>query len=249
MQGLSKTIMIFDFDGVLCNSIDECMLVSLQAYRSEHNIKFQDISDKMKTYFYKYRYLVRPAGEYYLLWKSFFEDIKDIEIEFDNLKKDYNLEISVFRSKFFYFRSLMKKNETYWNSLHKLYKNTLQFFELNFENQFILTNKDKDSVIRLAKYHGYHDKIQSVYSSDISDDKSVLFQTMLDDYPHLFEERKSFYYIDDSVQNLEKVHASYNQLLDITCIEAAWGYSTVTVSASYAKINNILDIKHLLRKN
>ena len=61
-----------DFDGVICNSMDECMLVSFCSYfdLSISRNRFSEISSDQKENFKNYRYLVGPAHEYFDLWNA-----------------------------------------------------------------------------------------------------------------------------------------------------------------------------------
>ncbi len=68
-------ILCLDFDGVLCDSIDECLLTSYNAYFEKYFDKIEKINQKFKNYFYEYRYFVRPAGEYLIIYKAFEENI------------------------------------------------------------------------------------------------------------------------------------------------------------------------------
>ena len=62
-----------DFDGVICNSINECMLVSYYSYNNisiSSSAHLNKIPKSHQEKFIKYRYLVGPAYEYYCLWNS-----------------------------------------------------------------------------------------------------------------------------------------------------------------------------------
>ena len=69
----NDAIYVLDFDGVLCDSVDECMLVSYNSFNDTNIIKISDISLNFRTYFYENRYHVRPAKEYFLLCKAYNE--------------------------------------------------------------------------------------------------------------------------------------------------------------------------------
>ena len=79
---------IFDFDGVLCNSIEECMIVSYNGYHQTQLDLNNKISNSMRKYFFKYRHLVRPAGEYYLIWESFYNNKNFMDLSFEKMKME-----------------------------------------------------------------------------------------------------------------------------------------------------------------
>ena len=82
------TTIVFDFDGVLCNSIEECMIVSFHTYHGLSLFSKNIITYDMKKYFYKYRHLVRPAGEYYLIWDSYYNN-PNFNIYLGSIEKFY----------------------------------------------------------------------------------------------------------------------------------------------------------------
>ena len=86
------------------------MIVSLNAYRSAQSIGVKHISNSMKEYFYKYRYLVRPAEEYYLIWESYYHNKDFKQISFENMKKERAVQIDNFQDAFFIYREKLKQN-------------------------------------------------------------------------------------------------------------------------------------------
>ena len=57
----NDTIYILDFDGVICDSIDECMLTTYNSFNDTNKINISDVPSHFRKYFYEYRYHVRPA--------------------------------------------------------------------------------------------------------------------------------------------------------------------------------------------
>ena len=101
----NNTIYILDFDGVICDSIDECMLVSYNSFNETNLINIDDVPCNFRSYFYKYRYHVRPAKEYFLLCKAFTENINLSISNFEEFRKIYEYEMNNFESIFFQKRS------------------------------------------------------------------------------------------------------------------------------------------------
>ena len=89
---MSKIIAL-DFDGVICDSIDECLLVSYHAFHGKSKIDkidFSDIQEDLVNDFKKNRYIVGPAKDFYFLWKSIIEyrkSSKEVINTFVKLKK------------------------------------------------------------------------------------------------------------------------------------------------------------------
>ncbi|SVD48348.1 uncharacterized protein METZ01_LOCUS401202 [marine metagenome] len=244
LKGTNKSVFIFDFDGVLCDSIAECMIVSLNTYRSAFSSSTGDITNSMREYFYNYRYLVRPAGEYFLIWESYYHNKNFKKITFEDMKKTMIVQINEFQNMFYVYRQRMKQNIDYWISLHKCYSNTLQFFKKYRKNIFILTNKDKDSVEKISSAHGYSDRINEIYSKEISTDKSKLLNELLNNNKHLYN-GYNIIYIDDNIKNLNII--STLNIPNLICIHARWGYCDNFVNKSYFHINDIIEIDEVLK--
>jgi phosphoglycolate phosphatase-like HAD superfamily hydrolase len=244
MQNFSNNVFIFDFDGVLCNSIEECMIVSFHTYHGLSLFSKNIITYDMKKYFYKYRHLVRPAGEYYLIWDSYYNNPNFNIVSFEKLKKQKNAITNEFQNNFFINREKLKEETEYWLSLHTCYKNTLNFLERNADSFFVVTTKDKDSVERISSEHGYFDRIKGIYSKEISTDKSVLFNRLLQDN-EIFSKGNQLYYVDDHSQNIATV--SNLKIPNLICIFARWGYSDKVISSSNFNVDDIMDIEAVMR--
>ena len=75
-----KKLFVFDFDGVVCDSTDECMVTSWNAWEeweSRDNFRndLSEFSENYKSSFRKVRPRVRGAGEYYILCRALSEGI------------------------------------------------------------------------------------------------------------------------------------------------------------------------------
>ena len=124
-----RKLIALDFDGVICNSINECMLVSYNAYFNrpqDKGIDYSEISSQLQNRFKKYRYLVGPAQDFYFLWKSLFSEntsSKEIVKTYYQLKIDEAGMESSFVERFYYFRTKLKENHfRQWIILNPIYK-------------------------------------------------------------------------------------------------------------------------------
>lgn len=242
---MSNTV-IFDFDGVLCDSIEECMVVSFNAYRKNLHIDTNIITNPLREYFYKYRYLVRPAGEYFIIWESYYKN-KDFKIRsYNDMLSDCSSQVSLFQDSFFEYREMLKKDYDLWIALHKPYPNILQFINRNNGKIFILTNKDRDSVERISTAHGYRDKIVEIYSKDISSDKYILIKQLVEDHQYI-NETDQIYYVDDNISNLRDV--SRVNIPHLSYLLAQWGYCVETPNNPYGEIKSILELEEIINNN
>lgn len=124
-----KPIVAMDFDGVICDSIDECLLTAHNAY---HHLEgdtsiTQDVGaldPEFVTRFRHLRYLVRPASEYWVLVHWLKTDGGMLEVDrFEQLVIEYRDTLIEFESAFFQARvQLRSAGAAHWADLHLPYE-------------------------------------------------------------------------------------------------------------------------------
>jgi len=241
-----NNVIVFDFDGVLCDSIEECMIVSYNAYWNNESIETENIDILQTKYFHKYRSLVRPAGEYFILWESYYNNRDFKAASYEDMVEAYSSEISLFQEKFFNYRKELKNNIDFWLSLHRPYPNALKF--LNEQNVYIyiLTNKDRDSVEKISTAHGYRKKITEIFSKDISSDKYLLFNRLIVNHQKI-NRSSHYYFIDDNIENLRDVsRVDYKY---ISCLLAKWGYCVDAPNDQFQEILDIAELNDIIDSN
>ena len=233
----NEIVLALDFDGVICNSIDECLITSYNAfYESEIN-NVSDIPDDIKSFFYTYRHYVRPAREYYLIHKAFQKKLTNFDLKiFNQLQNKYRHESRLFEPRFYKMRSFLKQDKEHWISLHRIYDHVREFF-WSYENEFfIVTTKDKDSVEILSEHFGFRKKIKDIFSKEISTDKRRLFKNLFSKYDQYLVNNK-LAFVDDNEFHLAQV-----QDFPLELYFAAWGYSCEQHKFSFKSINKLQDI-------
>jgi len=239
---MSKIIAL-DFDGVICDSIDECLLVSYNAFHEKStidNIDFSDIQEGIVNKFKHYRYLIGPAKDFYFLWKSIFEhrktsiDIANIYVELK--KSDINQELP-FVKRFYTLREQLKKKYfNDWVSLNPFYeeiKNLLIKIQ-DKQNLFIVTAKDTDSVVDLLCENNIDIQHSHIYGREKKIDKRHLFKQMIE-YHGI--SKKDIVFVDDNISNVIDVNE-----IGIASYLATWGYNS-NFDKIEAKNNNIVPLK------
>ena len=92
-----EIVLALDFDGVICNSIDECLITSYNAFYNTKINNVSEIPDDIQSFFYTYRHYVRPAREYYLLHKALQKKLTNFDLKiFHQLKNKYKQESRLF---------------------------------------------------------------------------------------------------------------------------------------------------------
>ena len=232
----NNIIYILDFDGVLCDSIDECMLTTYNAFNHTELINIDDIPDQFKLYFYKYRYHVRPAKEYLLICKAYLKN-KDLSYPiFVEMRKSYEKEMKIFEDGFFNKRKFLKKNIDIWLSYHKIYEHANQIISSLSNKFFILTTKDRNSVEMLANHFGFSNKVENIFSKEISTNKSVLFTYFFKQY-HSLTNGNQVIFVDDNEFHLADV-----KHFPLELFFAKWGYAGSQKLNNFKEINSLMEL-------
>lgn len=232
----NNIIYVLDFDGVICDSIDECMIVSYNTFYSTNVFNISEVPVHFKRYFYKNRHYVRPAREYYLVCKAFVDNIELTEFDFINLKKLYESEMIDFEDKFFSKRRHLKDSTSRWLSYHNIYEHFDHFISSITNNIFILTTKDYESVSLLANHYGFINKVEDIFSREISNYKAILFEQLFSKYESLLNS-KHIVFVDDNEFHLNDVCK-----FQVELYFAKWGYAKVQTQNKFKEINTFLEL-------
>src|SRR3989338_5290515 len=147
----------FDFDGVLCDSLDETMVVSYYAYGTLHELNrihpysCDHVPQELAKIFFHFRPLVRVAEEYYLLWALILEraDLKETEPLCEQAQH-IPFPKQQFRELFFQERKNWRaNNEASWKrhlSLYPEMKLTLKILKDRETPTFIVSSKDEAAI-------------------------------------------------------------------------------------------------------
>ena len=204
----NKTVTVFDFDGVVCDSTDECMVTSWNAWEEwEARDNFRNDLSKFtannKLNFRKVRPRVRGAGEYYILRRAFSENINiENQASYDELEKQWQEYIAPFKAVFFEARERLRhENLDDCIDLHPVYDEVIAVMKaLNEQGRlYMATLKDAESVRLILGKQGL--VIPTEKLIDQSQIKSKL--QALDQFnEHIGCSKKDMIFIDDNVTHL-----------------------------------------------
>jgi phosphoglycolate phosphatase-like HAD superfamily hydrolase len=231
-------MLALDFDGVICNSINECLLTSFNAYFDRKESNITDIPQDLQEYFSMNRFYVRPAREYLLLFKGFEAKIDNMtHSSFEGLKNLHAREMVPFGEKFFRERERSQiKDPKHWLSLHDIYDHVYEYLRNYDSSIFIVTTKDRDSVKKILDSYDLLGVVKDIYSKEISENKNELFKSLVSDYQELIR-RSSINFVDDNEWHLADVNSS-----SINLYFANWGYAQRQYSHSFCEISSLGDI-------
>jgi phosphoglycolate phosphatase-like HAD superfamily hydrolase len=224
---MDRNLILWDFDGVIVNSMQECLFSSYNAFLSLEKstgspIGLTDIPTNVREHFFRYRKYVRPAGEYYLMHQSLTEneDISTPEAyqRYVKVKKD---QIKSFQPLFFQERnSFRKDNVQSWLDLHQVYPHIFSAWE-DLQKDFdfmIVSNKDQRSIEMLLD-HFHLGGVGEIYGSDFSNNKREIIQYLLETKQL---NRAKVIFIDDHPGHLKDV-----QPLGVKLGYADWGFGSI----------------------
>lgn len=220
-------VLALDFDGVICNSIHECMEVAVNSYHGYEPgdgkwLDYSEFDTELSALFIKHRPFVRPAGEYWGLVNQI--QVSGKEISFEKFREDVDsnrAEVETFRKRFFGNRELLyRKSTDSWLAKHSGYTEFNQYWSdvsSRFKN-YIVTAKNHKAVVRLLNYLGIEIAENNIYSSDMKISKSEAIRRIADLESCSCSD---IVFVDDNERHLIDVMKTGAE-----CRLALWGYNT-----------------------
>lgn len=213
-----KRFVFLDFDGVIFDSVVEAYAMAMLTSKKIKSLNDLNIKSEHAKRFFKQRYLVGPAWNYFYLLKSIDLNLDEGFDEF--LPESPGEEAKIFQSSFFATRQVIRSHFWEdWLELNKLYDGADKFIQFINENDnvAIVTTKDKDTVKALLDNKGLSRNV------DIYDTKSYekfgCKSYFIDDFMRKNAVEKGLF-IDDSSRHLNKCKWVENLHL----MQACWGY-------------------------
>ena len=160
-------LLCLDFDGVICNSVNECMLVAFNAYSGTGYTGLDALPAGYRETFRRYRYLVRDPGEYFLLIDMFYRGADIDETRFADAVNQKAFRCRNFKVKFFAARRELRDRDLQaWLRLHPPYKGFVDFIKRVSVPIDIITTKDEESVNLLLQEYAVRDKVGHVFGQE-----------------------------------------------------------------------------------
>ena len=245
-------LLALDFDGVICDSINECAYVSFLAYNGLTNvtkINLDLVPGAHLSKFRDYRYLVGPGQDYYYLWRSIYEyetnNSDTIEHYFRRIVDTDDQEAETFASNFYRIRRQIRKHDQdTWIDLNRLYEQLRESLTIasSSKKYIVVTAKDNDSVYEILTENHIDIQRKDIYGRELGKNKNEIFQ-------ELSEERKvnlsNIYFVDDNFENVMNAHN-----IGISARLASWGYNSrldkVRAREKGIKLMEITELTELL---
>lgn len=244
---MNDNIVFLDFDGVLYNTVKEAYAVATITYGKYSSIEEIDYSNNHYKDFYKLRYLVGPAWNYKYILELMDTaiDMKDFERKYKLLINDVDVDdYNGFEETFFINRNKIKKIDfDKWFRLNEPYTflNGIKKYLLNMQDKFfIVTTKDKETVLRLLEIENISFTSDRVYDKEdfqYHGSKSKIIESII-----TRENIKKAIFIDDSAHHLQSCVNIPNLLL----LQASWGYTSENDKNTSTENQIISEIEKLI---
>jgi len=229
VQGKRESMLIFDFDGVLMDSVHEVAVTAYNMLQDNLATRLNQLPQKALDLFLRNRFHVQPIGDAPVLMKWCLvtgesspqkllseEEYIDIIGQVDEPVADRTNRFFATRSRFKTqdleaWTALNRPMQPLWNHLVKR----------QIGEPVILTNKNSEATLDLCRHFGLPIGNGNIYSGDNGTTKIENMQRIMQRF-----ESGSYAFIDDSVKNLREIDGHFNKdKKTVELILAEWGYT------------------------
>lgn len=245
-----KPVVALDFDGVICDSMNECMLVAFGAYQAWRThgesgpLDADLIPASFRDYFRAFRYLVRPAREYWIIVHSFYEGCSTLSwSRFDRLSRKCAAEMAQFEPLYFATRNTFRSNDCEkWLQLHRLYNEFSEPWPCLKEAcaPYIVTTRDQDSLGRLLHAFGIEIPDERCWTKERLETKPAAISRIAQIQQISVSE---VLFIDDHLEYLREVSQ-----IGASVFWAGWGFWKGTLSMRESPFERLTNLGELMKK-
>lgn len=216
----NKIALALDFDGLIADGADECILISWNAHFKKAIEAFSDtglaeIPSEFKSLFLNHRSFAKHLGHFFMPFKhtEHFETQEQFDSAYAQLDP---ILIEDFISSATKYRSLAR--ETYrqrWLDYHSFYKGVVNLLKNSPHPIYIVTAKDSESVQELLKNEGI-----TLPNGRIYGERRKKNEALSDICETLGIPNKLLHFYDDNILNaIDAYNAGYGAFW------AIWGYN------------------------
>ena len=222
-------MLIFDFDGVLINSIDEVVLTVYNATTANLHTSLTDLPPDLVSLFKRNRFHVQPIGDAILMMQWCLKNYQSAPgkmltpREYQGIIADTTGALNERSDRIYKYRSrFIEKDQQAWLALHRPYQPIWnKLIQSGYQPLVILTNKNKDATLRLCRFFDLKVDQNNVYPGDHGISKSQHMRRIQERFG-----TAEFYFIDDSVKNLKQLDEEVNRDKKVLSLMfATWGYT------------------------
>jgi phosphoglycolate phosphatase-like HAD superfamily hydrolase len=221
-------MLIFDFDGVLINSLDEIALTAYNAATDSLMTALAEVPSDLIQMFKNNRFHVQAIGDAIALmhwclidWQKDSQKLLTRE-EYLIIARSSDLALTDRTNRIYAARKrFIDKDIKRWFALHQTYQPLWDELIQRTNHPFvILTNKNHDATLRLCRHFGLTIDAEDIYSGD---NGATKIENMLQIQERFG--RQQVFFIDDSIKNLQELDLHFNRDKKVLSLAlAAWGY-------------------------
>ena len=226
---MSKPMLIFDYDGVLLDSVREITVTAYNMLKNTIVTRLDQLPPNAVELFLRNRFHVQPIGDAPVLLKWCLEvgesdpDKLLSPGEYDEIIQQVKEPVAARTMRFFETRNRLKTEDLEaWRALNTPVQPLWRILiENQTENLILLTNKNLDATISLSNHFGLKISDENVYSGDNGTTKIENMTRIMQRF-----KKPTYAFIDDSVKNLREIDEHFNkEETTISLIFATWGYT------------------------
>lgn len=235
------SLLALDFDGVVCDSVDECLVTSYNAYGralGRPRATLDAIPEAFRAAFRRWRYLVRPARRYWLLTHGIETDWTfTTQAAFDARAHEFESEMAAFQAAFDAERhALRHERPDEWLALHGLYDAFAQGWDRVRDERrvYVVTMKDAASVRHLSEAWSLGIDPGRIWGRDVSESKPASVAEICR-IEGVTPDAVAF--VDD-----HPVHLDEMAPMGAGCYWASWGYHAGADVPGYPHLATLADL-------
>ena len=219
---------IYDFDGVLLNSLDEVAVSAYNAVTGKMVKEIGEIPPDLAGLFKRNRFHFQPAGDVIPLMQWSLETYLDepdkllTKSEFINIIGKTTEPLISRTERFYAARSRFAEQDSRrWHSLNQPFQPIWnELINRGGEQVVILTNKNSDAVFKQCRHFGLNVSKENIYAGDAGATKTSNLTTLF----KRFSDRP-LCFIDDSLKNLQDLNDHFNKPTNrLSLFLASWGF-------------------------
>ena len=207
------SMLLFDFDGVLLNSVVEMSITAYNTVTGGLATAPADLPGNAAALFVTNRYHVRPAGDAINLMAWCVEnaglpgDHRLDPAEYRAIRESSDVPLKERTVRFFAARKrFVAHDPVQWPSLNTVYQPVWdELLKLEAEGIVILTNKNREATVTLCHHFGLSVRPENVYAGDHGATKIENLEAIQARFG-----RDRYGFVDDSIGNLEELDAHFN---------------------------------------
>lgn len=221
-------MLIFDFDGVLFNTLDEVSLTAYNAVTGKLFISLEELPGDLVGLFRRNRFHFQSAGDALPLMSWCIKNFRHrshallSQEEYGDIIDNAGISLPRRTEIFFAARKrFVERNEERWRALNIPYQPLWdELIHRGGSRVVILTNKNRKAVLDLCRSHDLEVLEENIYSGDGGVKK-------IENLNQIRRRSNGFQYciIDDSLKNLREIDCHFQREKEkLILLFAAWGY-------------------------